>query len=114
MKKRLNTILKAFLVLAACLTVLAFTSYKKALRVEDDVLRQCLSPSISYNRMIRFGALDPFSSMLPHWTITYCETPTSIGYDTPSITVNLFGQVADWRSKEVLETLVEKGYRDNY
>jgi hypothetical protein len=114
MKKRLRTILKALLVSASCIAVLALTSYRKALRVEDDVLKECLSPSISYNRVVRFGALNPFSSILPHWTITYVETPTSISYDTPSITVNLLGQVADWRSKEVLGALVEKGYRDSY
>ena len=106
--------MRVSVVLAGCLSVLAFTSYRKALRVEDDVLRPCLSPSMNYERVVRFGALNPFGSILPHWKITYFETPTSIAYDTPSITVNLFGQVADWGSKEVLGGLVEKGYRDNY
>ena len=66
-----------------------------------------------YNRSIRFGALDPFVAFLPHWTITYAETPTDIDYETPSITVYLFGQV-DGVTKEVASALVEKGYRASY
>ena len=114
MKKRLATTKRVSMVLAVCVSLLAFTSYRKALRVEDDALRPCLSSAISYKRVVRFGALNPFGSIFPHWKITYFESPTSIGHESPSITVNLFGQVADWGSKEVLGSLVEKGYRESY
>ncbi len=69
---------------------------------------------MSYNRVVRFGVFDSGVSMLPHWTVAYHEIPTDKDYDTPAIIVNLFGQVADWRSKEVGMMLVGKGYRDSY
>ena len=102
------------MLMLGCFAVLATVSYRKALQVEKEALKPCLSSSMNYNRVVRFGAFNPFGSMLPHWTITYFETPTNISYDTPSITVNLFGQVVDWRSKEVWMMLLEKGYRDDY
>ena len=112
MKKRRLTIIGISML--GGFAVLAIVSYRKALQVESDVLKPCLFSSMNYKRVVRFRAFNPFGSMLPHWTITYFETPTKIGYDTPSITVNLLGQVADWRSKEVAMMLFEKGYRDHY
>jgi hypothetical protein len=114
MKKRFPTIIRVLMLVAGCFAVLVVVSYRRALHVEKDVLKPCLSTSMNYKRAVSFGAFNPFGSMLPHWTITYYETPTDIRYDTPSITVNLFGQVSDWRSKEVAMMLFTKGYRDQY
>lgn len=113
MNKRLLIPLRILLIGLACLTVLIAASYRKALRIETEVLLPSLTSTMSYQRTIRFGMLNPFVSILPHWTIHYFEEPTDIGYQSPSITVNCFGQISG-SSKEVAGLLVEKGYRDSY
>lgn len=113
MKKRFSVSIKIIVLLVVCTGLLSVFSYRKALRVETDALIPCLSPSMKYSRSIRLGAFNPFVAILPHWTITYAETPTNNDYATPSITVHLFGQV-DSASKEVAMALFEKGYRDSY
>lgn len=104
---------RACLILLTGLVVMAlllFASHRQALLVEREVLKPSLSTARSYNRLERLNALDPWTSLLPHWTITYFEAPADRRYDSPSITVNLFGRVVDWRSKEVAILLTEKGY----
>ena len=110
MRIAVSVILVVALVVIA---VLITFSHNKAIQVEGAVLKPCLSSSIHYTRRIQFGALDPLSSLLPHWTIAYVETPTNINSVTPSITVNLFGQI-DCQSKEVAGMLIKEGYRTKH
>ncbi|MBK1829035.1 hypothetical protein [Haloferula rosea] len=114
MKKLLLRGVVILVALAGVLALLLITSHKKALRVEREALTPCLSSAMHYDRIERLSALDPWTSLFPHWTITHSERPTQMHYETPSITVDIFGRVVDWRSKEVLMMLVEKGYKDDY
>jgi len=113
MKKKLLVVSGILLAASLVLAVLIIVSHTKAVQVDGAVLKPCLSSSIHYTRRVQFGVLDPFSSLFPHWTIAYDEIPTNVNSDTPSITVNLFGQI-DCQSKEVAGMLVQKGYRDKY
>ncbi|MEZ5329679.1 MAG: hypothetical protein R3F19_31920 [Verrucomicrobiales bacterium] len=114
MKKRFLKALLILLTLLGAVALLLIASHGKALRVEREVLKPILSTAMSYERVERLGAFDPWTSILPYWTITYSEVPIDVGFDTPSISVNLFGQVVDWRSKEVAMKLAENGYTDDY
>ena len=91
--------------------ILSIITYKKALKLDSDVLKPSLSSELKYNRKMHFTLFDPWVSILPHWTIEYYETPTDIKSISPSITVNLLGGV-DGSSKEVLIKLVDLGYRN--
>lgn len=51
-----------------------------------------------YFRVIETGSV----TKLPHWIVTYHEQPvTDTEYIDPSITVDLFGRIADAASKDV-------------
>jgi hypothetical protein len=113
MKKKLRVVSGILLATLVVLAVLIKVSHTKAIQIEDAVLKPCLSTSIHYSRRVQFGAFDPFRSLFPHCTIAYDEIPVNTNSDTPTITVNLFGQI-DCQSKEVAELLVQKGYRDKY
>jgi hypothetical protein len=111
MKRRLiqvSAVILAVLTMAGALSVL---SYRSAIRIEADVVKPSLSPSLRYERVIRFKACDPWTSLVPDWTIAHFEKPTVIDYESPSVSIDLFGRVVDWRSKEVGMGLVENGYR---
>jgi hypothetical protein len=90
---------------------LSVFSYRRALRIEADAVKPSLSPSLRYERVIRFHVYDPWTSLVPHWTIEYFEKPTIIDYESPSVSIDLFGRVVDGRSKEVWAGLIERGYR---
>lgn len=112
--KRLRRASIILLTILGAVALLLVASHRRAFRVEREVLKPCLSPAKSYDRIERIRVLDSWSLMLPHWTITYREISTDVDDDTASITVDLFGRVVDWRSKDVALMLVEKGYRDDY
>lgn len=114
MKRKRKALTISAVSLLVLFVVLIITSYQKALKVDNDVLKECLSSSRNYNRSIQFNLADLWISPLPHWTIYYAEVPTDVNYHNPSISVNLFGRIVDWRSKEVAMILVEKGYKDEY
>ena len=61
---------------------------------------------------MRLEILNPTGCRIPRWSITYSEVPSEISYESPMIAVNIFGRVADWRSKEVRMELVAKGFAD--
>lgn len=97
-----------------CGLLLVGFSYSRAISVDNVVLKPCLDAGRHYERTIRLQALDPWTSILPQWTIGYSERPRDIRYDSPSVSISLFGRVLECRLKEVAMTLVTKGYRKSY
>ena len=112
--KKLHWQISIFLIATVSIvTILSLVSYNKALKIDDQILKPCLSSERKYDRKIGFKFFDPWVSILPHWEISYHEKPTDVHYMNPSITVYILGEV-DGNSKEVLIKLVEKGYRSQY
>ena len=56
-----------------------------------------------HERRVSFHVIELWSATrLPHWTVTYHEQPvTDTEYIDPSLTVDVFGRIADAASKEV-------------
>ena len=59
--------------------------------------------STRHERRVSFHVIELWgATWIPHWTVTYYEQPvTDLEYIDPSLTVDLFGRIADAASKEV-------------
>lgn len=103
-KLRKLSLLIAFLALVAGL--LTVYSYRRLLALERQHMPDLSTMSPPSSRSVHFSFCDPWTCYLPHWTLSYPELEvTDLCYVTPSITVDIFGRVADATSKEVCSSL---------
>lgn len=100
-KLRLIGLICAGLVLA--FGVLAFFSYRRLLAFEHRFMPDLTTLPTHHERRVSFRVIELGSvTRLPHWRVTYHEQPvTDTEYIDPSITVDLFGRIADAASRDV-------------
>jgi hypothetical protein len=100
-KRRIAGYICGALVIA--FAALSFYSYRCLLAIERRFISQLGVVSTHDDRRVSFHLFEPWSgTCLPHWTVTYHEEPvTDINYIDPSLTVDLFGGIANTTSKEL-------------
>lgn len=103
--KRKQKVLLPILGVVIGLALLAATSYYRTQRLDLLVVKPTLDPFRTYVRSTHFTIIDPWTSLIPFWTIYYAEEPTDITYTSPSIGVDLFGRIVSAPSKEVWTAL---------
>lgn len=102
MKSKLRKFCLVIALIALVAGLLAVHSYRRLLALERQHMPDLSTMSPQSTRSVRFNFCDPWTSYLPHWTLSYPERQiTDLGYVTPSITVDIFGRVADASSKDV-------------
>ena len=97
--RKLSLVIALIALVAGLLTVY---SYSRLLALERQHMPDLRTMSPRSTRSVRFNFCDPWISFLPHWTLSYPERQvTDLRYVTPSITVDIFGRLADASSKDV-------------
>ena len=102
MKSKLNKLLFVIAFLALVAGFFTVYSYRRLLTFERQHMPDIATMSPPSTRSVRFNFCDPWTCYLPHWTVSYPERQvTDLRYVTPSITVDIFGRLADASSKDV-------------
>jgi hypothetical protein len=102
-KAKLRPIGLICIVLFLAFGALAFFSYRRLLAFENRFMPNLATLPTHHERRVSFRVVDLGSATrLPHWTVAYHEQPvTDTERIDPSITVDLFGRIADAASKDV-------------
>jgi hypothetical protein len=98
-KTKLSPIVLICIVLVLAFGALAFFSYRRLLAFEHRFMPHLTTLPTHHERRVSFRVS---VTRLPHWIVAYHEQPvTDTEYIAPSITVDLFGRIADAASKDV-------------
>jgi hypothetical protein len=101
-KSKLRKLCLVIALIALVAGLLTGYSYRRLLALERQHMPDLFTISPPSTRSVRFSFCDPWTSYLPHWTLSYPERQvTDLRYVTPSITVDIFGRLADASSKDV-------------